>query len=235
MIRYKLERVPLVVYFAALFLFLWPALGLTDVKAGSCTDNTDCSVGECCQDSLCLVCEINIDMDCTSDYDCPDVYCCHPYQAQACILCNQLTVDGDIDLEGSEASEDGDSEDGDSEGVSTNAGCESDNECGDGYLCRPEGYCVPEFCETNSDCIFNDFICREDGKCAPELCTLDSDCMSFEICLDQSCISDPASYVEGGVANCQSLSLSSRYEQLGVVIIGGLLLIWLRIRRGRAR
>ena len=109
--------------------------------------------------------------------------------------------------------------------------CIRDSDCGSNEVCRDEGFCVVHNCGDNGDCNNTDFYCRQDGVCAPKKCVWDSDCMKLEICIDSKCLFSATTSIEGGVPNCQSSALESRWEQIGVMVIGCLLLIWLRFRR----
>jgi len=109
--------------------------------------------------------------------------------------------------------------------------CVRDDDCPEGEVCRDLQFCVPYECSVNDDCRLPSFYCREDGLCSPYLCTWDSDCLRHEFCLNRSCYANPATYVEGGAANCQGLRMATFWEQGAALLIGGLLLAWFRIRR----
>ena len=129
-------------------------------------------------------------------------------------------LDGDADVEGEE-----------NDGSIARIACRIDEDCGEGEVCREEGFCVPLKCGDDTECLYPDFRCRKDGVCAPKKCVLDSDCLPVEFCIRSSCVSDPTAYVEGGVANCRSFQLNSRWEQLGTLLIALVFLLWLRSRK----
>ncbi len=80
--------------------------------------------------------------------------------------------------------------------------CLKDSDCDEGEVCRDEGICISSECSQDEDCDYEGYICHSDGLCVPEVCLWDSDCMEHQLCLDGECKSDPAMYIEGGVANC---------------------------------
>ncbi len=122
---------------------------------------------------------------------------------------------------------DGDADGGDSEILRE---CQQDSDCGTNEVCKDDGVCVTYECDLDSDCD-SGYHCREDKICAPDRCSWDVDCLSHELCIKSQCIMDPSTYVEGGAFNCQTSSMESRWEQIGAIVIGGLLLLWFRIRR----
>jgi hypothetical protein len=137
-------------------------------------------------------------------------------------------ADDDFGVSESDIETDGDG----SEGTTA---CLRDSDCGDNQSCRDDGRCVTLQCETDTDCIFADFYCRDDDKtCAPKICVWDSDCLAHELCLKAACVADPSTYVEGGVGGCQMSLIASKWDQIGILIIGVLLLGWLSyVRRKR--
>lgn len=139
--------------------------------------------------------------------------------------------DGDSD---SQVEDDGDTTaDGDQTSDDPARDCLLDTDCESGEICRDDGRCIPEDCEIDADCNFGDFYCREDKTCGPIVCVVDNDCLTFELCLQGSCLADPTTYVEGGVTNCQTMSLPQRWPHLILIAIGVLMLLWIRFRRNR--
>lgn len=112
--------------------------------------------------------------------------------------------------------------------------CVLDSDCQDNETCKDDGRCVPLQCETDDDCIYDDLLCRvEDKQCALKECRYDADCLSYQICLSKSCTNDPTTYVEGGAGNCTVISVVRHWDQLAMLVICLLLLLFIRLKGNR--
>lgn len=72
--------------------------------------------------------------------------------------------------------------------------CASDEDCGAGFACRPEGPCgcgeatlvCVEGCQSNADCLTGQ-ICDADSHCVATACTAAADCPSQFTCSTGAC------------------------------------------------
>jgi len=112
--------------------------------------------------------------------------------------------------------------------------CKRDADCGANETCKDDGRCFVLQCETDADCRYDDLYCRmEDKQCALKICKYDADCLSYQLCISNECETDPTTYVEGGAGNCNSLSLTGHWDQVAMLVIGLLMLLFIRFRGNR--
>lgn len=163
--------------------YCWP------IENPQCNDEVTCGVNEICTEFGCAT-MCSFDADCNLGENClPEGYCGPVENPEIRCATDEDCGNGTI-CEMSETL-----------GYLTcTPGCQSDDECQEGYVCASCGRCVPEdnpvcgdskvFCDSNDDC--GSKVCSVDQKCALTCDIGDPLCPTGQICSEGVCIDDPA-------------------------------------------
>lgn len=154
------------------------ASGSESTGRGTCTLNSDCPLGEACEEGQCVA----IAPDCREDRDCPPGLTC---SAERCVEA-VVACSGDRDCRRSEACVD-------NACIELAAACVFSDDCASEERCE-DGQCIPDVaCGVDADCLPGRICigneCVIDERVDSGACRFNSDCGPDERCDGGECVS----------------------------------------------